>query len=438
MYLCHMDISKYLSNLSIEKLNPMQEEVQALPKENQELLVLSPTGSGKTIAFLLRALKYVQKDVKGVQVLVLAPSRELALQIESVFRKMQTGFKVNCFYGGHQIRSEKQSLIEPADVLIGTPGRIEDLINRELLDLRLTQTLVLDEYDKSLEMGFESQMSAITQVMKKRCNTVITSATKAARIPKYLKLNNVHVIDYLSSADTEEKLKVIKVSCEKQNRSKALFKVVSENENLPSLVFVKTKEEIGDVCESLYDEGVFYTVFHGDLDQMARERNLVKFRNGTANVLVASDLAARGIDIPEIKSVVHYELPDREADFIHRNGRTARMHAEGTAFVLGDSKASFLSKDVEVKTVNDFSGEYSIPEWETVYIDKGRKQKISKGDVAGYLSKNTSLERDEIGLIEVKDFCVFVSIKRAKTMDVLSSLKKVKIKGKSCRVEVAK
>ena len=155
MYLCHMDISKYLSNLSIEKLNPMQEEVQALPKENQELLVLSPTGSGKTIAFLLRALKYVQKDVKGVQVLVLAPSRELALQIESVFRKMQTGFKVNCFYGGHQIRSEKQSLIEPADVLIGTPGRIEDLINRELLDLRLTQTLVLDEYDKSFKKGIK-------------------------------------------------------------------------------------------------------------------------------------------------------------------------------------------------------------------------------------------------------------------------------------------
>ena len=415
----------------------MQEEVQALSPDNQEVLVLSPTGSGKTIAFLLRALKYVEKDVKGVQVLVLAPSRELALQIESVFRKMQTGFKVSCFYGGHQIRSEKQSLIEPADVLIGTPGRIEDLINRGLLDLRLTKTLVLDEYDKSLEMGFESQMSAITQVMKKRCNTVITSATKAPSIPKYLKLHNIHVIDYLSSSDVEEKLEIIKVSCDNSNKSNALIKVVSEQDNLPSLVFVKTKEEIGSVCNTLYNEGIFYTVFHGDLDQMSRERNLAKFRNGTANVLVATDLAARGIDIPEIKSVVHYELPDREADFTHRNGRTARMHAEGTAYVLGESKASFLPKDAKVVTINDFKGEYPTPDWETVYIDKGRKQKVSKGDVAGYLAKNTSLERDEIGLIEVKDFCAFVSVKRSKTLDVISSLKKVKIKGKSCRVEVA-
>lgn len=370
---------------------------------------------------------------------MLAPSRELALQIESVFRKMQTGFKVNCFYGGHQIRSEKQSLIEPATVLIGTPGRIEDLINRELLDVRSTATLILDEYDKSLQMGFETQMTAITQMMKQRKNTVLTSATTSVNIPKYLKLNDLHRIDYLGSGEQESKLKVVKIRCDEFNKPQALNKLIASPENLPALVFVTTKEEIGKVCEYLYDNGVFYTVFHGDLDQMSRERNLVKFRNGTANVLVASDLAARGIDIPEINSVIHYQLTDRKADFIHRNGRTARMHGEGTAFVLvGKEVPPYVTEIKDQISVSDLEGSYQIPEWETLYIDKGRKNKVSKGDVAGYLAKNTSLERDEIGLIEVKDFCAFVSVSRVKSFDVIASLKKVKIKGKSCRVEVAR
>lgn len=415
----------------------MQEQVVALPTTTNELLLLSPTGSGKTLAFLLWVLKRLDADKQGVQALVLAPTRELALQIESVFKAMKTGFKVNCFYGGHAIQMEKNSLKEPPALLIGTAGRIDDLLKRKVLNLEYTKTLVLDEYDKSLEMGFEEQMKYIVGKTRKRVNTMLTSATKSRNVPDYISVANSTVIDFLSDADTESKLVIKKIECDKADKTSKLIQLLNDPSNLPALVFLTTKESISEVEEALYDQGIFHTVYHGDLDQSARERNLVKFRNGSANVLVATDLASRGIDVPEIKSVIHFHQADKEDVFIHRNGRTARMHAEGTAYVLvGDRPKHYLSTDLPEHKFVAGSG-YELPEWETLYIDKGKKNKVSKGDVAGFVSKNADLNRDEIGFIEVKDLCSYVAVKRSKVLTILEALKKLKIKGKSCRVEVA-
>lgn len=432
-----MNTSLYLSNLKIEELNPMQEQVRALPMATTDLLLLSPTGSGKTLAFLLWVLKRLDANKQGVQALVLAPTRELALQIESVFKAMKTGFKVNCFYGGHAIQMEKNSLKEPPALLIGTAGRIDDLLKRKVLNLENTQTLVLDEYDKSLEMGFEEQMKYIVGKMRKRSNTMLTSATKSRNVPDYISVANSTVLDYLSDADAESKLVLKKISCDKTEKSAKLIQLLHDPSNLPALVFLTTKESIAEVEDLLYNEGVFFTAYHGDLDQSARERNLVKFRNGSVNVLVATDLASRGIDVPEIKSVIHFHQADKGDVFIHRNGRTARMHAEGTAYVfVGDKPKPYLPSDLSEHIFIPASG-YEMPAWETLYIDKGKKNKVSKGDVAGFVSKNANLNRDEIGFIEVKDLCSYVAVKRTKVLTVIAALKKLKIKGKSCRVEVA-
>jgi superfamily II DNA/RNA helicase len=445
-YLCSMKsidprAAQALENLSIMLLNPMQEAAVAAIDTRRDLVLLSPTGSGKTVAFLLPLLTRLQADRKQVQALVLAPSRELALQIEEVFKRMQTGFKVNCCYGGHNIQTEINNLSEPPALLIGTPGRVIDHLDRGSLDLSGVETLILDEFDKSLEFGFQAQMEYAITRMPALQQRILTSATDIAEIPKFVGIKAPQRLDFLAQRETVEKLQILQVNSPDVDKLETLLQLICFLGEQAMIVFLNHREAVERVGQFLDEQGIMNDHFHGGLDQNMRERTLTKFRNGSCRILVATDLAARGLDIPEIASVIHYHLPLNEDAFTHRNGRTARMHAEGAAYIiLGPDEylPPYVSGFLPVQRLPEQLVLPTQPAWATLYISKGKKAKINKVDIVGFLSKKGQLDKDDLGLIMVKDDCAYAAVKRDKIRDVIRLCKDEKLKGIKVILQIAK
>ncbi|MBI3239371.1 MAG: DEAD/DEAH box helicase, partial [Flavobacteriia bacterium] len=325
----------------------MQEKVLETAKTNDQLVVLAPTGSGKTIGFLLPLLQHLETDVAGVQALVITPTRELALQIEQVFRAMGTDFKVNTTYGGHSMKIEKNNFTEPPALLIGTPGRIVDHLNRGNLDLSGVRTLVLDEFDKSLEMGFQEDMTIILKQLKRVRKRMLVSATNLEVIPAFTEISNPVTIDFLT---TESRgLSLHKIVTDDTEKLYSLVHLLCNLTAESTLIFCNHRETVERVSEFMTSADIANVFFHGGLEQDERERSLIKFRNGSAHYLVTTDLAARGLDIPNIQHVIHYQLPHTEDVFIHRNGRTARQSATGNAYLVlakTDRKPDYLTVDI--------------------------------------------------------------------------------------------
>lgn len=407
-------IKSILERLQIESLKPMQTEMISACRQNDQVILLSPTGSGKTLGFLIPVVEGLDKDSKDVQTLILAPSRELAMQIERVFRQMSTGFKVVCCYGGHSLKIEKDQLVEPPAVLIGTPGRILDHIERGRINTDSVKTLILDEFDKSLELGFTEEMSAIINHLPNVKRRFLTSATDS-EIPDYTGMTNPVKLDFLPETNIVSGLVLKQVKSYEKDKLDTLYRLLCELGGGQKLVFCNYRETVDRVSDFLLEQGIANSIFHGGMEQAERERSLVKFRNGSTNVFVSTDLAARGLDIPEIKHVIHYHLPNSEDAFIHRNGRTARMDAEGMAFlIIGPEE--FLPEYVDEKT-EYFSLSKETPdptpaEWVTLYIGKGKKDKLSKIDIVGFLIHQGGLEKKDIGPIELKEHYAYVAIKR--------------------------
>lgn len=419
-----------LDNLKITSLKPMQAATLDAFLTNDDIVLLSPTGSGKTVAFLLPILGMLNPEEKGVQTLVIAPSRELALQIERVFRDMSTGFKVTCCYGGHAIHLEKNSLQVPPAVLIGTPGRILDHMERGSFDASSIRTLVLDEFDKSLEMGFTEEMSAIIERLPGLTKRVLTSATDA-EIPEYTGLTNPFRIDYLEGKKLVSGLTLKKVLSPEKDKLETLYKLLCETGAGQKLVFCNQRESVERVSNFLYEKNVPNAMFHGGMEQPERERSLIKLRNGSANVFVSTDLAARGLDIPEIKHVIHYHIPINEEAFIHRNGRTARMNAEGSAFILlgpTEFMPEYVNPETEELVLSEQTPAMEQPDWITVYIGRGKKAKLSKGDIVGFLIQQGGLEKSDVGMIEVKEFHSYVAVRKASMQGLFKTIKDLKIK----------
>jgi superfamily II DNA/RNA helicase len=445
-YLCSMNpldrlTQTALHQLNIPQLNAMQDAAIAAVASGKDVILLSPTGSGKTLAYLLPLLARLQPDVKQVQALVLVPSRELALQIEAVFKQMQTGLKVNCCYGGHPIQTEINNLKEPPALLIATPGRMIDHLDRETVDLAQVHTVVLDEFDKSLEFGFQAQMEYALRSIPHLKQRILTSATDLLLIPAFVGIQSPTRLDFLSERGTVEKLLVKKVVSPDADKLETLLQLICQLGPQAMLVFLNHREAVERVSEFLAAKGVLHEFFHGGLDQNQRERTLIKFRNGSTRILVTTDLAARGLDIPEIAAVIHYHLPNNEDSFTHRNGRTARMFAEGAAYVIvgpGEQWPSFIDPQAPIETLVTGLPIPSQPEWATLYISKGKKAKINKIDIVGFLSKKGGLEKDDLGLIMVKDDCAYAAVRIDKVQGVLRATKDEKLKGVKVIVQVAR
>jgi len=424
-----------LEKLGITQLNPMQLAAQSAIKSESEIVLLSPTGSGKTLAFLLPLIEELDPKNEDVQVLILVPSRELAIQIEQVTREMGTGYKVNAVYGGRNISKDKIELKHKPAILVGTPGRIADHMHRETFNPALVKTLVLDEFDKSLEIGFEDDMSDIMYDLRNLKKKVLTSATHEVEIPDFVNLDDPHYLDY--SKDGVKELIIKSFVSPDKDKLETLVKALCHLGDQPGIIFCNFKDSIQRVSAYLKDHDIAHGLFYGGLEQKDRERALIKFRNGTHKIIIATDLAARGLDIPEIKFIIHYHLPLRPEEFTHRNGRTARMHADGTAYVLKwkDEVLPDFIVEPEEEIIND-APIPALSKWETVFISGGRKDKISKGDIAGLFFKLGGLEKNDLGPIELKQDCAFAAVRKSKLKHTLKLVNNQRLKKKKVRINI--
>ena len=433
-------IAQILDKLKIDKLNEMQVASIEANRHDNDLILLSSTGSGKTLAFLIPVLQRLDRNNSNTQALVVVPSRELALQIEQVFKNMATGFKVTCCYGGHKREIEENNLTQAPSLIIGTPGRIGDHIRRENIKVDGIHTLVLDEFDKSLELGFQEEMAFIIQSLPNIKRRMLTSATEASEIPEFIQLNEPVRLNFLSG-EKEAALEIKTIPSDEKDKSDTLFRLICYLGNRSTIVFCNHREAVEWTSSLLADKGIVNVFYHGALEQQDRESALAKFRNGTSNILVTTDLASRGLDIPNIRYIIHYHLPATADVFTHRNGRTARMEASGTTILIigpDEQLPSYIpaeTAEIELPETNELPEK---PKWSTLFIAAGKKDKVNKVDVVGFLTNKGQLKKEDIGLIEVKDFFSFVAIRKVKVSQVLQAIKNEKIKNKKVKIDIAK
>ncbi|MBP3668218.1 MAG: DEAD/DEAH box helicase [Bacteroides sp.] len=436
-------ITQALTNLKIESLNPMQETAIESWREGKDLILLSPTGSGKTLAYLLPLLETLQPDVKGVQAVVLVPSRELALQIDQVFKSLNTPYRVMSCYGGRPAMEEHRTMkgINPS-VIIGTPGRMNDHLGKQNFDVTDVQTLIIDEFDKCLEFGFQEEMATVIGQLPRLKRRFLLSATDAEEIPRFTGLNQTLKLNFLSVDEPiSERIHIYKVLSPIKDKLETLYQLLCTLGNKSTLVFCNHRESVERVGKYLQSKKYPCGIFHGGMEQDDRERSLYKFRNGSCHVLISTDLAARGLDIPEIENIVHYHMPIQEDGYIHRNGRTARWEADGNSYIIlhpEENLPAYIQEEPEWFEIPENIPHPAQPQFVTLYIGKGKKDKINKIDIVGFLSKKGNLEKEEIGRIDVKDHYAYVAITRKKIKETLKSIKNEKIKGVKTIIEEAK
>lgn len=436
-------VETILARLEIQSLNIMQIETISAMKENSSCILLSNTGSGKTLAFLLPLIQSINTDLKNkTQALILAPSRELVLQIESVLKRMQLGLKITCCYGGHKREIEENNLIETPAIIVATAGRMADHLRRGNIHPEHISFLAIDEFDKILEIDFQEEMEFILSSIKNANKTILTSATQSINIPNYVNIEQAKTLNFLTDSPKDNITLSQKIVLSPEaDKINALFILLCSLKDTSSIVFCNHRDAVERTHQLLSDMGILSVFYHGGMEQTDREVALCKFTNGTSNILITTDLAGRGLDILNVRNVIHYHLPHSEAIFTHRNGRTARMDATGSIFVLlgPDEKApDFIESNC---SYFELPTEYKLPEkpkWSTLFIAAGKKDKINKIDIVGFLTKKAHLKKDEIGLIDVKDFSAFVAIRKSKIGLAIENIKNEKIKNKKVKIAIAK
>ena len=437
-----MELSDILHNLKIQELTPMQEAATEAYQSAKDLVLLSPTGSGKTLAFLLPLVQTLKADIQGVQALVLVPSRELALQIETVFKSMGTPFKAMSCYGGRPAMEEHRTMkgIHPT-VIIGTPGRMSDHLRKENFNAATVVTLVIDEFDKCLEFGFHDEMAEVIGQLPALKKRVLLSATDAEEIPQFTGVGGgesspqVVKLSFLSGETVSGRLDLQKVISPEKDKLETLYRLLCTLGDRSTLVFVNYRESVERTVAYLKSKKFPCDAFHGGMEQDDRERALYKFRNGSCPVLVSTDLAARGLDIPGIDNVVHEEA------FTHRNGRTARWEARGSSFLLLHAEErlpDYLPEELSVFELPEQTPKPAKPRWTTLYIGKGKKDKLNKVDIVGFLYKKGGLVREDVGQVDVKEHYAFVAVRRSKVKQLLTLLRGEKIKGMKTLIEEAR
>jgi len=432
-----VDIQKILDKLHIVELNEMQQHAaEAITGSDGDVVLLSPTGSGKTLAYLLPLVQLLDNASNVVQALVITPGRELALQSDTVLKSMSCGIRSTACYGGRAAMDEHKVLKEVRpQIVFGTPGRLNDHLDKDNISRYDIRYLIIDEFDKCLEMGFQGEMQKLLKSLPGLQRRILLSATNAEEIPQFVNMSKKGtLIDFLPEDEqTSERVTLYEIHSPQKDKLETLKQLLLGFGNESSIVFLNYRESVERVNNYLKEEGFVTSCFHGGLEQREREAALYRFSNGSANVLVSTDLASRGLDIPDIQNIIHYHLPESEDGYIHRVGRTARWDATGrTFFILNNSERipDYVEGDVVPYTeVLPLLIAPPLPRMTTLYIGKGKKDKISKGDIVGFLCKSGGLRADEIGRIDVKDRYSYVAIKREKLKQVLQQAQGEKIKG---------
>lgn len=426
--------------LGIDCLNEIQQRMMGAATEGNDIILLAPTGSGKTLAFSLPVMKMLRNPGRRLQCVVIAPSRELVIQIAGVMRQLASGYKVTEIYGGHKTEDEINSLSVTPDIIVATPGRLVDHLRRRSTDIIQAGILVLDEFDKSLELGFDQEMKKIVGRMKNLNRVILTSATRTGVLPDFLKLKSPLTIDYSADErDLRSRMRVHRVDVDVRDKLEALATLVRslrQDGKQRMIVFVNHRESVERITASLKNDRIAVMAYHGALDQRERETAVSAFNNGSCPVMVATDLASRGLDIENVGAIIHYHQALTPETYTHRNGRTARIDRDGDIYVM-------IGPDEDIREWTEFDDVYypsqvMSAEMEgdmvTIHIAAGKKEKLSKGDILGFITKQCGLSASQVGKIDVRDHYSLVAVERDMAGEVLEKAKTDKIKGQRRRM----
>lgn len=441
-----METTDILLRLGIDALTPMQQAMDKAWDTDNDIVLLSPTGTGKTLAFLLPLVRSLSPSAEGVQAVVLTPARELAQQTEQVFRSIGTLYGVMSLHGGRPAMDEHRLMrASQPSVLIATPGRLGDHLRKGNFNANTVKTLVIDEFDKCLELGFQEEMEGILKQLPNLRRHILLSATDAEEIPRFVGIGkettNTVRLDFLSADTSASRLQLYTVASMQKDKLETLFGLLCTLGNTPTLVFANYRESVERIAAFLRDKRFPCGAFHGGMEQEDRERTLYKFRNGTLPVLISTDLAARGLDIEGVENIVHYHLPASADAFTHRNGRTARWEATGNAYlIIGPEEhlPDYLPQVPSGFRLPNPLPALPRPQWTTLYIGKGKKDKLSRADIVGFLYKKGGLGRDDVGRVDVLPHFALAAVRRDRLRQVLQLTQGEKIKGIKTRIEEAK
>lgn len=438
-----MNTDTLLKNIGISGLSAMQQNAVEVIRNNINAVLLAPTGSGKTLAFLLPLIEAIDTTTDELQTAIISPTRELALQTFGVLQQLKTSCRAVCCYGGRPAMEEHRRIaaLKP-HIIIATPGRLNDHIDKQNITPLTIKTLVVDEFDKMLELNFQDEMEALLLKLINRRRCILISATDAKEIPGFLafRYHRPAIINYLDARRTAEEPQIthLLVRSPQKDKLETLSRLLCTLGSSQTLVFVNYREAAERTARYLLDNGHSVSLFHGGMEQPDRETALSLFRNHSVNTLVATDLAARGIDIPSLQNVVHYHLPQNHEAYIHRCGRTGRWDSNGNSYlVIGPDEElpSYCSKTEETSLTPPFASP-AKPEWVTLYIGRGKKEKLSKGDIVGFLCKTGRLNATQIGNIDLRDRYSYVAVRRAEADTLLRNIAGEKIKKMSTKIEL--
>lgn len=450
-YLCTQNLKRMfdkeslLKNLGIASLTPMQCQMDEQTRHKGGVVLLSPTGSGKTLAYLFPLVREMNTEITSLQAVVVVPTRELAQQSEEVLKRMKTGLRSISLHGGRSTMEEHRKIKEiKPQVVFATPGRLNDHLAKGNLDSLLTTTVVIDEFDKCLELGFQEEMNQLLLKFGSIERCWLTSATDAEEIPAFMSMLKIKFakINFLEQeTELKERITIKRALSPEKDKLPTLGRLLTLVGSKASIVFVSYRESVDRVWKYLVSEGFFAVAYHGGMEQEMRERALYKFRSGSANVLVSTDLAARGLDIPEVRVVVHYHMPLKAEEFTHRSGRTARWNSEGMIYLI-QGPTEHLPEYLESEEITDEDLSQitcvkpASPKYVTIYIGRGKRDKLSKADVLGFFCKKGGLKATNIGRIDVGPHYAYAAIERGKVKDVLKRIANEKIKGMKTLIEV--
>lgn len=428
--------------LGISDLNDLQKSVLKNLKISSSAIIYSPTGSGKTLAFSVTLLKALKNfDTEKLQAVIIAPSHELVIQISNVIRPIAPDYKVTSLYGGHNVADEKNSLQKVPSIIVGTPGRLLDHANRGNIDLTNVRQLILDEFDKCLELGFEEEMRKLLKKMPNLSRKILTSATILKEIPEFVNLRVYVTLDFLESAENpSERTTVWQVKSEEKDKLAALRTLLYSIPQGKTIIFANYRDAVSRIYQNLKDNQISAGIYHGALEQMDREKAIAMFNNESYPILVSTDLGSRGLDIKEVKNIIHYHLPVSQESYTHRNGRTARVDKTGDVYILthqDEQLPDFVTIDETFNLPEKCEQKSIVNRNSTLYFKAGKKEKISKADIVGFIANNSQIAPNEIGVINVYDHYALVAIPKQKAKTAVSQLLKAKIKGKKIRIEIA-
>jgi ATP-independent RNA helicase DbpA len=446
----HPALLKNLASLGYLGMTPIQ--AQSLPPilAGQDVIAQGKTGSGKTAAFGLGLLQKLDVKRFCVQSLVLCPTRELADQIAREIRKLARtihNIKVLSLCGGAPFGPQVGSLAHGAHIVVGTPGRIEEHLRKGTLKLEKLTTLVLDEADRMLDMGFQPALDAIIDHLPRQRQTLLLSATYPEQIQSIAEriMTRPLRVQVASTHDNDSIQQHFYKLDSQQSRITALRLLLLQYRPLSALVFCNTKLETREVAGELCSLGFSALALHGDLEQRDRDQTLVQFINNSASILVATDVAARGLDIDALDAVINYRIPRNSDTHVHRIGRTGRAGAKGLACTLYDEKEAFkvtrleldLGQTLEIEplpAITALQNPAYKPPMTSLQIGGGRKQKLRPGDILGALTGQDGIDAKQVGKIDLFDNCTYVAVSRAATQAALRKLELGKLKGRSFRV----